>query len=102
MFKYLLVLLPAPLWADITLVWQHPDPAATYTVYRAPGACSAAPIFTKLGDATARSYTDSPTTGQHCYRVTATVAGVESAPSTPISYTAAPSPPTGLKIDGVP
>lgn len=102
MLKCLLILLPTSLLADITLVWQHPDPTAIYTVYRAPGACSAASIFTKLGGATARNYTDSPTTGQHCYRVTATVAGVESAPSTPISYTATPAAPTGLKIEGVP
>jgi hypothetical protein len=102
MRKYLLILLPISLSADITLVWQHPDPTATYTVYRAPGACSAVSTFTRLGGATARSYTDSPPTGQHCYRVTATVAGVESAPSTPISYTAAPAAPTGLKIEGVP
>jgi hypothetical protein len=102
MFKYLLVLLPAPLLAEITLVWQHPDPTATYTVYRAPGACGATSAFVKLGTATARSYADSPPTGQHCYRVTATVAGLESAPSTPISYTAAPAAPSDLKIDGVP
>ena len=102
MLKYLLILLPVPLLADITLTWQHPDPAATYTVYRAPGACSAASIFGKIGAPAARSFVDAPPTGQHCYRVTATVAGLESAPSASISYTAPPPAPTDLKIAGVP
>jgi hypothetical protein len=55
----------------------------TYTVYRAPGLCSGTPVFAKLATGVAvLTFTDSTVTpGNFCYQVTATVGGVESAPS---------------------
>ena len=70
----------------VTLTWEdtlNPAEGTTYSVYRATGLCSGTPVFAKLGTGiTAKTYADLTTTaGNYCYTVTATVAGIESAPS---------------------
>lgn len=87
--------------ALILLTWTDTvNPASTtYMVYKAPGACSAASVFTKVTDlpSTAKSLTDNPGAGTWCYQVTAVVGGVESEPSAPVTVTTKPAAPTGLK-----
>jgi hypothetical protein len=105
MRKLLLLLIAWPLAAQtthsVTLAWVDTlNPSGTtYSVYRAPGLCSGSPVFAKLATAvTVLTYLDSTVTpGSYCYQVTATAAGVESAPS-PTAAAAVPSfPPTQLE-----
>ena len=69
----------------VTLTWTDSlNPSGvTYTVYRATGLCSGTPSFSKLASGLSTlTYVDSTVTpGNYCYQVTATVAGIESAPS---------------------
>jgi hypothetical protein len=90
----------------IILVWLDAinPPGANYQVYRAPGACSDASRFERVTTAplAVRTYQDTSTPGTWCYRVTALVAGVESAPSAPVTVLVQPAPPTGLTAASAP
>jgi len=108
MTKLLLFLLLAlPLLAQsathtVTLTWTDTsNPAATtYSVYRATGLCSGTPTFSKLATGVAvKTYVDSTISpGNYCYQVTATFAGIESAPS-PTALAPVPSwPPQQLQV----
>ena len=70
---------------SVTLTWTDTlNPAGTtYSIYRAPGMCSGSPVFAKLAAAIAvKSYKDDTVTpGNYCYQATATLNGMESAPS---------------------
>jgi hypothetical protein len=84
----------------ILLTWLDAinPPGANYQVYRAPGACSDASKFERVNTAplAVRTYQDAPTPGNWCYRVTALVGGIESAPSAPVTVLVQPAAPTGL------
>lgn len=104
--KRLLFLLAAPLFAQTThsvvLNWNDTaNPAGTtYNVYRATGLCSGSPAFSKIATAVAaKTYTDgTPTPGNYCYQVTATLNGAESAPSNTANPTVLPFAPQQLSF----
>lgn len=86
-----------------TLTWTdtlNPATGTTYNIYRATGLCSGTPTFSKLASAVAaKTYADSTVTpGNYCYEVTATVNGVESAPSNTALATVPAFAPTSLTI----
>jgi hypothetical protein len=86
-----------------TLAWtdtQNPAGQATYSVYRATGLCSGTPTFSKLATGVpSLSYVDNTVTpGNYCYQVTATVGGVESAPSNASQAPIPAFPPTALTV----
>ncbi len=87
---------------SVTLVWvDGKNPAGvTYTVYRATGLCSGTPTFAKLATALATlTYVDSTATpGNYCYEVTATVSGMESAPSNTVGAPVPAFSPSGLQV----
>lgn len=72
----------------------------TYTVYRATGLCSGTPTFAKLATGVSvLTYVDSTVTpGNYCYEVTATVNGVESAPSNTALGTVPAFSPSALSL----
>jgi hypothetical protein len=93
---------PAPVAPATT-----PPAAASYNVYRAPGACGSGIVFAKINTAavTATTYTDSSAAltpnGTFCYQVTAVSAsGIESVASNQAAATipGPPAAPTGLVI----
>lgn len=92
--------------ATVLLIWLDAinPPSATYHVYRAPGACSDASRFERVttDPVTAKTHRDTPGPGNWCYRVTALVGGVESAPSTAVTMLAQPAAPTGLAATPAP
>ena len=94
------------LLATVLLVWLDAinPPGANYQVYRAPGACSDASRFERVNAAplAVRTYQDTPTPGTWCYRVTALVVGIESAPSAPVTVLVQPAAPTGLTATPAP
>lgn len=93
---------------SVFIDWQanptNPVATTTYNVYRAPSACDAAPapVFTKISTAplTERNYTDtSVAIGQtYCYRITAQVNNIESAPSNTAPAPIPPLPPNTVTI----
>lgn len=87
---------------SVTLNWvDTSNPAGTlYNIYRATGLCSGTPAFSKLANGvTAKTYLDTTIVpGNYCFYVTATSAGIESAPS---NSALAPVPsfaPTALNV----
>ncbi len=70
---------------SVTLTWQDASnpSGTTYSVYRASGLCSGSPTFAKISSGVSvKTYVDATVTpGTYCYQVTATAAGMESAPS---------------------
>lgn len=68
-----------------TLTWADTaNPSGTtYSVYRAVGLCSGTPTWSKIASAVAtKTYEDTTVQpGNYCYQVTATLNGMESAPS---------------------
>src|SRR5262245_17901717 len=82
----------------VDLAWTDTaNPAGTtYSVWRAPGACSPSSVFTRITSAlTAKTYQDSNVpVGNYCYYVTATLSGNESAPSTSTGALVNPFAPT--------
>jgi len=88
------------LLATVLLVWLDAinPPATTYHVYRAAGACAATSRFDRVtvDPVAVKTYRDAPGPGNWCYRVTALVGGIESAPSAPVTVLVQPAPPTGL------
>jgi hypothetical protein len=84
----------------VTLAWVDGlNPAGvTYTVYRATGLCSGTPTFSTLATGvTVLTYTDATVTpGNYCYQVTATVNGVQSAPSNSVLAPVPAFAPTAL------
>ena len=87
---------------SVTLTWTDTlNPAGTtYSIYRATGLCSGAPTFSKLASAvSAKTYPDTTVTpGNYCYQATATVNGMESAPSNSVLAPVPSFPPTGLSL----
>lgn len=87
-----------------TLTWSD-TPAqiqagATYNIYRSTGMCSGTPTFSKLASGvTVLTYVDTTVQpGDYCYEVTATLNGMESAPSN-TALAAVPSfPPATLAV----
>ena len=88
-------------WAQsarkVTLTWtdtSNPS-GTTYSVKRAAGLCSGTPAFSTLATGiTAKTYEDSTVTvGNYCYVVTASFAGLESAPSNSAAAPVLPRPP---------
>lgn len=82
---------------SVTLNWTDTvNPAGTtWNVYRAPGLCTASPVFVKLTATplTVKTYVDSTVvSGSYCFQVTAVLNGVESGPSNQAGATY-PSPP---------
>lgn len=101
----ILVILAAGLSAQanrqVVLSWTaSPTPGATYNVYRAPTACGPTLAFTKVNTApvAAVTFSDSVPAGTYCYQVTASAAGLESAPSNNAAAAVGPLPPSGLTI----
>lgn len=101
----LLILLPAALAAqtrNVALAWTDSQAAVTFNVYRAAGACPAAPAqFAKINAApvTAKTYTDPDIApGTYCYHVTANASGLESDPSNNAEAQARPFSPGGLTV----
>ena len=90
----------------ILLTWADAinPPGATYNVYRAPGACSESSRFEKLTPVplAAKTHQDAPGPGNWCYRVTAFVGAIESAPSSPVTALVQPAAPTGLTVAPAP
>lgn len=87
----------------ITLTWsdtQNPAGSTTYSVYRAVGLCSGSPTFSKLATGIATlTYIDlTATPGNYCFQVTATVGGVESAPSASVLVPVPAFAPTALSF----
>jgi hypothetical protein len=75
-------------------------------VYRLSAACPSTvtlAAFTKLNATpipiATRTYSDTVPIGTYCYVVTATGAGLESAPSNTASAVATPAPPPGLTVN---
>lgn len=109
---WLLLLLPIGGMAQSThsvdLTWTASsdaagNPTGTYTIYRAPAACSTNPpltAFLKVGTApaTATKFTDAPpiALGTYCYIVTFTVNGTESLASNLTPAVVLPAAPTGV------
>ncbi len=101
MKKKLLLIFAASLLSaqghSVTLNWSdiiNPS-GTTWNVYRAPGACTASPVFVKLNAAavTVKTYVDSTVvSGSYCFQVTAVLNGIESLPSNSIGAVY-PSPP---------
>lgn len=88
---------------SVTLTWTdtlNPSTGTTYSVYRATGLCSGTPTFSKIATALAtKTYQDSTVIpGNYCYEVTASVNGMESAPSNTALAPVPSFPPTGLNI----
>lgn len=85
-----------------TLTWNDTvNPAGTsYSVYRATGLCSGAPVFSKIASAlTVKTYIDTTvTSGNYCYQVTATSIGMESGPSNQAPAAIPSFPPQQLMI----
>lgn len=81
----------------VTLTWTDTvNPAATtYTVKRAAGLCTGTPTFATLATGIAtKTYEDTTVSiGNYCYVVTATLAGLESAPSNAAGAAVLPRPP---------
>ena len=106
MRKLLLVLLlTAPLFAQstktATLTWKDTaNPSGTtYTIYKAPGSCTATPVFAKLASGVAvLTYNDTVGVGTYCYQVTANFGGAESSPSNSAQAAVNPFPPQTLQI----
>jgi hypothetical protein len=94
------------LLATVLLVWLDAinPPATTYHAYRAPGVCSEFSRFERVTSAplAARTHQDAPGPGTWCYRVTALVGGIESAPSAPVTVLVQPAAPTGLTATPAP
>lgn len=103
----LILIFTAALYAQapqhaVTLTWiDAANPAGTtYSVYRATGLCSGTPTFSKVqSGVAAKTYEDATvTTGNYCYKVTATFNNVESGPS-PTALAAVPSfSPSSLSV----
>jgi len=90
----------------ILLTWSdaiNPS-SATYHVWRAAGVCSEFSRFEKITAAplTVKTYQDAPGPGSWCYRVTALVGAIESAPSAAVTALVQPAAPTGLTVAPVP
>jgi hypothetical protein len=87
---------------SVTLTWTDAlNPAGTtYSVYRATGLCSGTPAFSKVATAlTAKTYADTTVQpGNYCYAVTATLNGMESAQSKPVSASVPAFAPTALSF----
>lgn len=87
---------------SVTLTWQDAtNPAGTtYSVSRATGLCSGTLTFSKLATGlNVKTFVDSSVTpGNYCYVATATLNGMESAPSAPVSASVLPDPPTNLTV----
>lgn len=87
---------------SVTLTWTDTlNPSGTtYTVYRATGLCSGTPTFSKLASAlTGKTYLDSTVIpGNYCYEVTATLNGMESAPSNTAGAPVPSFPPSQLSV----
>lgn len=107
--KPLLLLLPLALGLfaqtpqhSVTLTWvdtSNPT-GTTYNIYRSTGLCSGTPTFSKLASAvTVKTYQDTTVTpGNYCYEVTASLNGVESAPSNTALASVPTFPPTDLSV----
>ncbi len=70
---------------SVVLAWNHEDPLVSFNIYRADGACATPGAFALIGstDAGVLTYTDTDViVATYCYRVTATLDGMESDPST--------------------
>jgi len=87
---------------SVTLNWADSlNPAGTtYSVYRATGLCSGTPTWSKLATAlTLKTYQDTTVVaGNYCYEVTATAAGMESAPSNTAGAPVPSFPPSALQV----
>lgn len=100
------LLLVSIAWGQTThavrLTWvDNQNPAgSTYSVYRAVGLCSGSPQFSKIATAiTTKAFEDTTVqTGNYCYQVTATVQGMESAPSNTALAPVPSFPPQGLQV----
>lgn len=82
-------------WTDAS------NPAGTtYSIYRAPSACTGTPVFAKITSGlTAKTYTDAALQpGTFCYAATATLNALESGQSNPFLAPIPPFPPQGLTI----
>ena len=90
----------------ILLTWADSinPPGATYNVYRAPGVCSESSRFEKLTPVplAVRTHQDAPGPGSWCYRVTALVGAIESAPCSSVTAVVQPAAPTGLTVAPAP
>lgn len=90
----------------VTLTWDHPDSNVTFNVYRAVGACTGTPAFTKINTVvvTAKTYDDlGPAEGTYCYTVRAVRDTLESGNSNTVAAAVGPPPvvpgaPTGLSV----
>jgi len=87
---------------SVTLAWTDSlNPSGTtYSVYRAPTACSNSPVFAKVAiNLTIKSYLDSNIApGSYCYQVSATFSGVESGPSNNSTAAVGAFSPTNLTV----
>ena len=88
---------------SVGLTWTdtlNPSTGTTYSVYRATGLCSGTPTFNKIATAlVAKTYQDTTVIpGNYCYEVTASVNGMESAPSNTALAPVPSFPPTGLSL----
>lgn len=97
-----LLVLYAQAQHTVTLTWQDTQnpTGTTYSVYRAPGLCSGTPAWNKIATALEeKAYTDSTVQpGNYAYQVTATVNGVESAPSNCAQVAVPAFPPQNLSL----
>jgi len=87
---------------SVSLTWSDSlnPPGTTYSVYRAAGLCSGTPTFAKLASAlSVMTYQDATVTpGNYCYETTATVNGMESAPSATAGAPVPSFPPQALSV----
>ena len=84
---------------QVLLTWTDPN-NTSWNVYRAPGACTGMPAFTKITSTpiTAKTYTDLAVVAgtTYCYAVTGITGGSESSPSNQATATVpSGTPPTG-------
>jgi len=100
------LLFPALLLADVTVRWKDSQgrtvylPHATYSVYRASGACAATNAYVRIAEGLADlRYVDTdPLDGVSCYYVTAVSGGAESIPSARVEIALRPPPPTAVEV----
>jgi hypothetical protein len=102
----LLFFVAIPAFAQVhsaTLSWNHADPAATFSIYKASGPCSSSPAFAKIASGiTVKTYQDlAVATGAYAYVATATVAGAESVYSNCADALVPAFAPTGLSAGPV-
>lgn len=83
----------------VSLAWEDArnPTGVSYSVYRSNSVCSVTSLFVKVASVPAKSYEDTNVApGNYCYRVTAALNSLESAPSNSVDWTVPLYPPTAL------